>query len=129
MAVPVPTSISAVRRDLGSRLFAMVAGPEGPTNRERIHGTPGARWFDEDRPIRRVNADASMFVGGLRALLQQRLWIRDRSPHASQQELDEAAASMRSTRERLQPLLKGLTQAQTDLNSAMRDHIQRESDT
>jgi hypothetical protein len=67
--------------------------------------------------------------GGLRALLQQRLWIRDRSPHASQQELDEAAASMRSTRERLQPLLKGLTQAQTDLNSAMRDHIQRESDT
>jgi hypothetical protein len=67
--------------------------------------------------------------GGLRALLQQRLWIRDRSPNASQQELDEAAASMRSTRERLQPLLKGLTQAQIDLNSAMRDHIQRESDT
>jgi hypothetical protein len=67
--------------------------------------------------------------GGLRALLQQRLWIRDRSPNASQQELDETAASMRSTRERLQPLLKGLTQAQIDLNSAMRDHIQRESDT
>jgi hypothetical protein len=67
--------------------------------------------------------------GGLRALLQQRLWIRDRSPNASQQELDEAAASMRSTRERLQPLLRGLSQAQIDLNSAMRDHIQRESDT
>lgn len=66
--------------------------------------------------------------GGLRALLQQRLWIRDRSPSASQQELNEAAASMRDTRERLQPLLRGLNQAQTDLNSAMRDHIQRESD-
>jgi hypothetical protein len=66
--------------------------------------------------------------GGLRALLQQRLWIRDRSPHASQQELNEAAASMRDTRERLQPLLRGLNQAQTDLNSAMRDHIQRETD-
>lgn len=66
---------------------------------------------------------------GLRALLQQRLWIRDRSPHASQHELDEAAAAMRSTRDRLQPLLKALDQAQTDLNSAMREHIRRESDT
>jgi len=66
---------------------------------------------------------------GLRALLQQRLWIRDRSPHASQHELDEAAAAMRGTRDRLQPLLKALDQAQTDLNSAMREHIRRESDT
>lgn len=66
---------------------------------------------------------------GLRALLQQRLWIRDRSPHASQHELDEAATSMRSTRDRLKPLLQALTQAQRDLNSAMREHIRRESDT
>ncbi len=66
---------------------------------------------------------------GLRALLQQRLWIRDRSPHASQHELDQAAAAMRDTRDRLQPLLKALDQAQTDLNSAMREHIRRESDT
>lgn len=66
---------------------------------------------------------------GLRALLQQRLWIRDRSPRASQHELDQAAASMRDTRDRLQPLLKALDQAQTDLNSAMREHIRRESDT
>ncbi|WP_040672773.1 MULTISPECIES: hypothetical protein [Rhodanobacter] len=65
---------------------------------------------------------------GLRALLQQRLWIRDRSPQASQQELDEAASSMRDTRSRLQPLLKALDQAQTDLDSAMREHIRRESD-
>lgn len=66
---------------------------------------------------------------GLRALLQQRLWIRDRSPLASQRELDEAVGSMRSTRDRLQPLLRALDQAQTDLNSAMREHIRRESDT
>lgn len=65
---------------------------------------------------------------GLRALLQQRLWIRDRSPHASQHELDEAAASMCSTRDRLQPLLRALNQAQADLNSAMREHIRRDSD-
>ena len=51
----------------------MVAGPEGPQNRDRIHNTPGPRWFAGDRPIRRVHADASMFVGGLRALLLQSL--------------------------------------------------------
>ncbi len=65
---------------------------------------------------------------GLRALLQQRLWIRDRSQQASQQELEEAAESMRSTRDRLQPLMGALTKAQRDLDSAMRDHIRRESD-
>ena len=63
---------------------------------------------------------------GLRALLQQRLWIRDRSPRASQRELDEAALSMTAARNRLQPLLQALTQAQRDLNSAMREHIRRE---
>jgi hypothetical protein len=66
---------------------------------------------------------------GLRALLQQRLWIRDRSPRASQHELDEAATSMQATRDRLQPLLQALTQAQIDLNSAMREHLRREADT
>ena len=65
---------------------------------------------------------------GLRALLQQRLWIRDRSLGASQPELDEVAISMRRARDRLQPLLQALNQAQTDLNSAMREQIQRESD-
>ncbi|WP_426689168.1 hypothetical protein [Rhodanobacter ginsengiterrae] len=65
---------------------------------------------------------------GLRALLQQRLWIRDHSPGASQRELDAAATSMRDTRSRLQPLLQALVQAQTDLDSAMREHIRRESD-
>lgn len=34
---------------------------------------PGPRWFAEDRVIRLVHADASMFVGGLRALLLQSL--------------------------------------------------------
>lgn len=67
------SGLEAVRVDLGRQLFGMVAGPDGPDNRALIHGTPGPRWFDEDRPIRRVHADASMFVGGLRALLLQSL--------------------------------------------------------
>ena len=65
--------LGVVRQTLGRSLFGMVAGPDGPANRARIHETPGPRWFDEDRPIRRVHADASMFVGGLRALLLQSL--------------------------------------------------------
>lgn len=65
--------LGSVRDGLGRALFGLVAGPEGPDNRARIHGTPGPRWFGEDRPIRRVHADASMFVGGLRALLLQSL--------------------------------------------------------
>src|SRR6202165_5978528 len=65
--------LGAVRQTLGRSLFGMVAGPDGPAERNRIHGTPGPRWFAEDRPIRRVHADASMFVGGLRALLLQSL--------------------------------------------------------
>lgn len=66
---------------------------------------------------------------GLRALLQQRLWIRDRSPTASQHDLDEAIASLRSTGDRLQPLLGALNKAQLDLDTAMREHIRYDSDT
>ncbi|MGW0159246.1 oxygenase MpaB family protein [Mycobacterium sp. NPDC003323] len=65
--------VGAIRDGLGRALFGLVAGPDGPDNRARIHETPGPRWFAEDRPIRRVHADASMFVGGLRALLLQSL--------------------------------------------------------
>ncbi|CAM5648322.1 hypothetical protein SAVIM338S_06455 [Streptomyces avidinii] len=62
-----------LRERLGSVLFDRVAGPSGPANRARIHNTPGPRWFDPDRPIRTVHGDASMFIGGLSALLLQSL--------------------------------------------------------
>lgn len=65
--------MDGLRRELGDRLFARVAGPEGPRRRDRIHGTPGPRWFPEGSPVRRVHGDASMFVGGIRALLLQSL--------------------------------------------------------
>ncbi|MFH9613298.1 oxygenase MpaB family protein [Streptomyces pratensis] len=64
---------SRLRERLGSAVFARVAGPAGPQNRALIHGTPGPRWFGPDRPIRAVHGDASMFIGGLRALLLQSL--------------------------------------------------------
>ncbi|HEX6248048.1 MAG TPA: oxygenase MpaB family protein [Nocardioidaceae bacterium] len=70
MATPV---VPDLRSRVGERLFARVAGPEGPARRQRIHGTPGPRWFPEGAAIRRVHGDASMFVGGVRALLLQSL--------------------------------------------------------
>lgn len=73
LAGMVSSLVDGVRRELGDRLFARVAGPEGPARRARIHGAPGERWFAEDSPVRRVHGDASMFVGGIRALLLQSL--------------------------------------------------------
>jgi uncharacterized protein (DUF2236 family) len=63
----------ALRDRLGSALFLRVAGPDGARHAERIHGAPGPRWFDPDSAIVRVHGDASMFVGGIRALLMQTL--------------------------------------------------------
>ncbi|MTB89411.1 DUF2236 domain-containing protein [Aeromicrobium senzhongii] len=65
--------IERVREHAGSVIFARVAGPEGPRRRERIHATEGPRRFTPDDPIWRVHSDASMFVGGIRALLLQSL--------------------------------------------------------
>lgn len=58
---------------MGNALFAKVAGKNGHEARERVHSTPGDRWFPRGSAIRRVHGDASMWVGGLRALLLQSL--------------------------------------------------------
>jgi uncharacterized protein (DUF2236 family) len=62
-----------MRGRVGAQIFQSVAGPEGPAHHEVIFAPDGERWFAEDRPIRRVHGDSSMFVGGLRALLLQSL--------------------------------------------------------
>lgn len=72
-AVSGLADLSGLRGQLGRGLFTRVAGPDGPRNRARIHETPGPRWFAPERPVRRVHADASMFIGGLSALLLQSL--------------------------------------------------------
>jgi uncharacterized protein (DUF2236 family) len=71
--VTVQAAADSVRRRIGASIFERVAGSGGPARRHVIHGTPGERWFAEDRPIRRVHGDSSMFVGGIRALLLQSL--------------------------------------------------------
>ncbi|MEU3504376.1 oxygenase MpaB family protein [Streptomyces hundungensis] len=65
--------VDTVRTRLGSALFSRVAGPDGPANRARIHDKPGPRWFAPDSPVRTVHGDASMFIGGIAALLLQSL--------------------------------------------------------
>jgi uncharacterized protein (DUF2236 family) len=69
----VANAVGGVRHAIGEQIFARVAGPEGARRRDRIHGSEGPRWFAEDAAIRRVHGDASMFVGGIRALLLQSL--------------------------------------------------------
>ncbi len=64
---------SRLRDQLATTVFSRVAGPDGPAHRQRIHASEGPRWFGPDRPIRQVHGDASMFVGGLSALLLQSL--------------------------------------------------------
>lgn len=62
-----------IRRQLGGALRARVAGPDAAKAAERIWLSPGPRWFTEADPIWRVHADASMFTGGIAALLLQSL--------------------------------------------------------
>lgn len=62
-----------IRQRVGATIFNRVAGDEGPQRRDRIHLTEGPRRYAPDSAIYRVHGDASMFVGGLRALLLQSL--------------------------------------------------------
>jgi uncharacterized protein (DUF2236 family) len=62
-----------VRSWLGEQVRSRVVGPDAPTRHAELFETDEPGWFGADAPIRRVHADASMFVGGLRALLLQSL--------------------------------------------------------
>jgi len=62
-----------VRSWLGEQVRTRVVGPDAPVRHAELFDTDEPGWFADDAPIRRVHADASMFVGGLRALLFQSL--------------------------------------------------------
>ncbi len=78
MSLPSPVDLfthatADVQRRLGGLLRAKVAGSDASERAARIWGTPGPRWFTATDPIWRVHSDASMFIGGITALLLQSL--------------------------------------------------------
>jgi uncharacterized protein (DUF2236 family) len=60
-----------LRAWLGEQVRSRVVGPDAPTRHAELFEADEPGWFDDDAPIRRVHADASMFIGGMRALLLQ----------------------------------------------------------
>jgi len=58
---------------LGAALRARVAGDDAASRAQVIWGRSGERWFTPQDPVWRVHADASMFPGGVAALLLQSL--------------------------------------------------------
>lgn len=65
--------ILAIQRRAGTALRAKVAGEDAAERARSIWGVRGERWFDVDDAIWQVHRDASMFVGGIAALLVQSL--------------------------------------------------------
>jgi uncharacterized protein (DUF2236 family) len=68
-----PPPLAAARARIAREILKKVAGPDMDEVRYRIHRTPGRRPFPPGSAVRRVNGDASMYIGGLRALLLQSL--------------------------------------------------------
>ena len=69
-------SLHQLRTQAAGAVLRRVAGPDPTEARDKIHLTPGPRWFPADSPIARVHGDASMFAGGVRALLLQSMHPR-----------------------------------------------------
>ena len=65
--------VDVVRRRAGAALRHRIAGPDAEARAQQIWGAAGERWFTPADPIWWVHSDASMFAGGLRALLLQSL--------------------------------------------------------
>jgi len=68
---PDRLAIDSARAWLAEQIRSRVIGDDPAAKGAAIFDAPGPRLFADDAPIRRVHADASMFVGGLRALLLQ----------------------------------------------------------
>ena len=62
-----------VRTWLGGQIRQRVVGPDAPARHGELFDTDEPGWFDDEAPIRRVHALASLFIGGLHAILFQSL--------------------------------------------------------
>ncbi len=73
LGAPLRWPVEFVRGRAAASLRRRVAGADAEVRAQRIWATPGERWFIPADPIWRVHSDASMFAGGVRALLLQSL--------------------------------------------------------
>ena len=71
--IEITECIESVRKLIADNIRERVVGPDSSTKAQDLMSAPGPRWFTPDRPIYRVHGDASMFIGGLRAVLFQSL--------------------------------------------------------
>lgn len=71
--IEITECIESVRKLIADNIRERVVGPDSSTKAQDLMNAPGPRWFTPDRPIYRVHGDASMFIGGLRAVLFQSL--------------------------------------------------------
>src|SRR3954452_18690943 len=65
--------VAQTRTWLGGQIRSRVVGDDVDRKASAIFDSPGPRLIPLDSPMREVHADASMFIGGLRALLLQSL--------------------------------------------------------
>jgi hypothetical protein len=91
--------------------------------RERLQRAHAVMAETPDAPAAGEREARKALDSGLRAVLQQRLWIRDEAPSASQAELDDAVDALARARRQIEPGLRALDEAQHALDSAVREHI------
>jgi len=72
-AAPIVRGVAKAQRAFGELLRSKVAGDDAVERGQQIWGKAGERWFTPGDPIWRVHEDASMFPGGIAALLLQSL--------------------------------------------------------
>jgi len=65
--------LSSARQLIADSVRSRVVGANPDQRARELFEAPGKRWFADDRPIKIVHSDTSMFIGGLRALLLQSL--------------------------------------------------------
>jgi len=73
VAIQASTYVEELRQALAKSIRERVVGPGAKSKAQLLMAGEGPRWFSDDRPIVQVHSDASMFIGGLRALLLQSL--------------------------------------------------------
>lgn len=91
--------------------------------RERLQRAHAVMAETPDSPAAGEREARSALDSGLRAVLQQRLWIRDEAPSATQAELDDAVDALARARRQIEPGLRALDEAQHALDTAVREHI------